>query len=81
MSHKKQNGLALRQQPQALTRSEPNQNKAAPILPGQLLFMIVRHEDGCRTLKTGNGGHCTCNGDPAFVSEAEFLAIVDGEQP
>jgi hypothetical protein len=27
------NGLALRQQSQALTRSEPNQNKAAMIMP------------------------------------------------
>jgi hypothetical protein len=62
----------------ALTRSEPNQNKADSILAPQLLFMVVRHLDGCKTLRTGIGGHCNCQAQTELVSEAEFLAIKQG---
>ena len=44
--------------------------------PGQVNFAVVKHDDGCPTLLSGNGFDCECNPTMELVKEKHWVDVV-----
>ena len=74
-----QNGLdSVAADNQALTSTDGNRKPATDSLQGQMLFMIVSHDDHCTTLESCSGLDCNCNAEVRMVGREEYLRIVGG---
>lgn len=78
MTHPKKSGLRGGNRKQALTHRDSNRKQASDSVQGQLLFMIVSHDDHCPTLQSGSGLDCRCNAEAQMVDREEYLRIVGG---